>query len=97
MSKELRRRLQAVDPALTIVPGGHHKKPTRGETDWKKAAGITCTNCGQEVFRSRDGLCMRCWEDAHEIEVIDKVGITNWLPLSIIEQITHPSRKTPEQ
>ena len=91
--QELRSRLHAVDPNLNIVPGGHHRKSRQSEDDWGKAAGIICSNCGREVFRSRNGLCMPCWEQANEIEVRDGTGITNWLPMDIIKQITHPARK----
>jgi len=91
--QELRRRLHAVDPNLNIVPGGHHGQPRQAGDDWEKAAGIICSGCGREVFRSRGGLCMPCWEQANEIEVRDSTGITNWLPMDIIEQITHLARK----
>ena len=93
MSKELRRRLQAVDPHLTIVGGGYHFKSKKSEEEWEKAAGIICSNCGREVWRSRDGLCMECWEQAHEIELRDDTGITNWIPMDIINMIARPSRK----
>jgi len=91
--QELRRRLHAVDPNLNIVGGGHHRGSRQEEDNWAKAAGVICSSCGHEVFRSRDGLCMPCWEQSHEIEVRDGTGITNWLPMSIIQQITHPARK----
>ncbi len=92
-SQELRRRLHAADPNLNIIPGGYHRQPKQGGDHWEEAAGITCSNCGREVFRSRSGLCMPCWEKANEIEVRDSTGITNWLPMNIIKQITHPARK----
>ena len=92
-AKELRRRLHAVDPNLTIVGGGHRRSSRQVEEEWEKAAGIICLNCGREVFRSRDGLCMPCWEQANEIEVRDGTGITNWLGMDIINQITHLARK----
>jgi len=91
--QELRRRLHAVDPDLSIVPSGYHRKPSQGEDNWSRANGVICSNCGREVFRSRNGLCMPCWEQANEIEVRDGTGITNWLPMDIIKQITHPARK----
>ena len=91
--QELKKRLQAVDPNLNIVAGGLRKKSRQSEGNWEKAAGIICSNCGREVFRSRDGLCMPCWEQAHEIEVRDGTGITNWLPMDIIKQITHQAKK----
>jgi ribosomal protein L37E len=92
-SKELRRRLQAADPDLNIVPRHFRSQSKQSEVNWEKAGGIICRNCGREVFRSRDGLCMPCWEKAHEIEIVDKTGITNWLPMDIINQITHLAKK----
>jgi len=91
--QELKNRLHAVDPNLNFGPGGHRRKSRHAEANWEKAAGIICSNCGREVFRSRNGLCMPCWEQANEIEVRDGTGITNWLPMDIIKQITHPARK----
>lgn len=95
--QELRRRLRAVDPNLNIVPGGTHKHSKRSNDIWEMAAGIVCSNCNREVYRIRNGLCMPCWEKANEIELRDNTGITNWLPMSIIEQITHPARKEQNQ
>lgn len=92
-ARELRQRLHAVDPNLNIIPGGLHRRSKNAKENWDRAAGIICSDCGREVFRSRNGLCMPCWEQANEIEVRDDTGITNWLPLSILEQITHPARK----
>ena len=98
MPKELRRRLHAVDPDLTIISGGAHRRARRtAEADWEKAGGVICRQCGREVFRSRDGLCMACWEQAHEIELRDQTGITNWLSMDIINQITHQAKKEQEQ
>ncbi|MBA7699622.1 hypothetical protein ES703_108321 [subsurface metagenome] len=94
MPEELRRRLKAVDPNLTIIPGGvrrHARRTT--EAEWEKAAGVICKSCGREVFRSRDGLCMSCWEKENEFEIRDKSGILNLLPKSVILDIVHPSRK----
>ena len=93
MSAELRRRLKAIDPNLNVVPGGFRRRSGRANDNWERAAGVICSSCGQEAQRSRDGLCMRCWEQANEIEVRDSTGITNWLPMDIIKQITHPARK----
>lgn len=92
-SQELRRRLHAVDPNLNIVPGGYRRQSRQAGDNWEKAAGVICSSCGREVFRSRDGVCMPCWEQSNEIEVRDGTGITNWLPMDIIKQITHPARK----
>jgi len=36
---------------------------------------------------------MQCWEKANEIEVRDRTGITNWLPMDIIDMITHPAKR----
>jgi len=38
---------------------------------------------------------MACWEDMKdkEVEVRDTTGITNWLSMDIIKQITHQARK----
>lgn len=91
---ELRRRLRVVDPNLKIIPGGSRRHQHRAnKEDWENASGVICRNCNREVFRSRDGLCMSCWEEENEIEVRDKSGITSWLPMDILKQITHPSRK----
>ncbi len=93
---ELRRRLHAVDPDLTIIPGGHRDHRKKANKNWIKAAGIMCGQCGREAFRSREGLCYPCWEakEDSEIEVRDKTGILNWMPMSIIEQITHKNKKS---
>jgi len=93
MPKELRRRLKAVDPNLTIIPGGARRHARRTtEADWGKAAGVIC-RCGREVFRSRDGLCMDCWEKENEFEIRDKSGILNLLPESVIMDIVHLAKK----
>ena len=94
MPKELRRRLHAVDPNLTIIPGGVRRRARRAaEADWGKAAGVICKKCGREVFRSRDGLCFSCWEKEHEFEIRDKAGILNLLPESVIMDIVHLARR----
>ena len=93
MQKELYRRLHAVDPNLTIIPGGRRYKSKKGEETWRKAAGAICSSCGREVQRIRDGLCMRCWEQSHEIEIRDTTGITNWLGEGILAQITHLAKR----
>ena len=92
---ELHRRLKAVDPNLTIIPGGVHKRSGRANDNWDRAAGVICSSCGREAFRIRQGLCMACWEDMKdkEVEVRDTTGITNWLSMDIIKQITHQARK----
>ncbi len=61
--------------------------------DWEKAAGVICGNCKSEVFRTRDGLCIECWEKANEFEIRDKAGALNMLPVSVILEIVHPIKK----
>lgn len=92
---ELRRRLKVVDPNLNIIPGGTHKHSRKANDNWEKAAGAICSNCSREYHRGREGLCYSCWEQAkdNEIEVRDTTGITNFLPMDIIKQITHQARK----
>ena len=95
MPTELRRRLKAADPNLTIIPGGVRKHSRAANNNWDQAAGVTCSNCGREVFRSRDGLCFPCWEDMKdkELEIRDKTGILTMFPESVIMSIVHPARK----
>jgi len=91
---ELTRRLKTVDPDLKIVPGGvrrHTHKATKLE--WENCAGIVCKDCGREVFRSRDGLCMSCWEKENEFEIRDKTGVLSLLPKSVIMDIVHLSKR----
>ena len=94
-SKELRRRLHAVDPDLTIISGGMRRRIKKKAENWEKSKGEICSQCGKEYFRGRDGMCYSCWEQMKDNEVVfvDKTGITNWLPMEIIEQITHQYRK----
>ncbi len=93
-AKSLREVLHKADPDLKIVSGGAHRGNHKtDESNFADCKGVICSSCGHEVFRSRDGLCMPCWEQSHEIELRDKTGITHWLPMSIIKQITHPARK----
>jgi uncharacterized OB-fold protein len=61
--------------------------------DWDKAAGVICSNCGREVFRTRSELCYECWEKANEFEIRDKTGILEVFPKDVIMAIVHPSRK----
>lgn len=89
MPSELRRRLHAADPNLIIIHPRRHKKIEAADKVWEKSAGVICPGCQREVFRTRDGLCIECWEKQHEIEIIDKAGITNWLGNDILTQITH--------
>ena len=88
--------LHRVDPKLRIVearpwPG---KKRTRiNRADWEKAAGVICDNCHRECFRTRDGLCIECWEKANEFEIRDKTGILEVFPKDVIMAIVRPARK----
>ncbi len=91
---ELTRRLKAVDPDLKVVPGGtrrHTHKATKVE--WENCAGVICRDCNREVFRSRDELCMSCWEKENEFEIRDKTGVLSLLPKSVIMDIVHLSRR----
>lgn len=91
---ELTRRLKAVDPDLKVVPGGVRRRTHRTtKVDWENCAGVVCKSCNREVFRSRDGLCMRCWENENEFEIRDKTGVLSLLPKSVIMDIVHPSRR----
>lgn len=93
-SEELRHRLKAVDPHLNIIPGGIRRHTHRvSDSEWDKAAGINCRNCAREVFRSRDGLCLECWDKENEFEIRDKEGVLSFLPKSVIMEIVHPSRR----
>lgn len=108
--KTIKEILHEVDPNLTVVEGGsrkHRRHKKQGEKyyfrssslsdgDWDTAAGIVCNGCGQEVFRSRDGLCMPCWEKANEFEVRDRAGVLEFLPASVIMEIARPVRKETE-
>lgn len=88
----LRQVLKQVDPDLKVAIKSHGYRG-HSSTDWKAAAGVICSQCGREVYRSRDGLCFPCWDQKHEIEVRDGTGILNWLPDTILQQITHQARK----
>ena len=92
---ELYRRLKAADPNLNIVPGGIRRRSGKAKDSWERAAGGVCSDCGREYFRGREGLCYSCWENKkdNEIEVRDTTGITNFLSMDIIKQITHQARK----
>jgi len=88
--------LHRVDPKLRIVearPWLGKKRTKMNRADWEKAAGISCSNCGREVFRSRDGLCIECWEKANEFEIRDKAGVLEFLPESVIMEIVHLTKK----
>ena len=64
------------------------------DDDWGRGAGIICNGCNKEAFRSRDGLCMDCWDNANDIEIRDKAGVLHWLSLDVIMAIVRPARKT---
>lgn len=94
-SYELRRRLKEVDPDLRIIPGGVRRGNHRdSERNWAAAVGVICSNCHREVFRSREGLCLPCWENMKdkELEIRDEAGILTMLPESVIMSIVHLSR-----
>jgi hypothetical protein len=87
--KTLRGVLSQADPNLKIIPGRiytHRERPAT-DKDWDDAAGVVCKKCGREVFRSRDGLCMSCWEAQNELDVRDGTGITDILPREVIMEI----------
>ena len=108
--KRISEVLHSVDPHLTVVEGGrrhkqqetpagekyYYRPSAMSEADWNQAAGVTCSGCGQEVFKSRDGLCMQCWEKANEYEVRDRAGVLNLLPAAVIMDIARPARKGEE-
>jgi len=88
--------LHQVDPKLRIVearlwPG--KKRTKMNQADWEKAAGVKCGDCVREVFRTRDGLCMECWEKENEFEIRDKAGVLECLPENVIMEIVHPAKK----
>ncbi len=91
--KSLRQALHSVDPNLTIIPGGtRHRNHRPPKKEWEACTGIICKSCGKEVYRSRDGLCMRCWETANEFEIRDKAGVLEFLPMDIIKGIVRPAK-----
>lgn len=88
--------LHRVDPHLRIVearPWPGKRRTRMNRADWEKAAGVICGNCHRECFRSRDGLCMGCWEKANEFEIRDKTGISEVFPRDVIMAIVRPARK----
>ena len=93
--EKLADALHRVDPNLRIVearpwPGKNRTRMNR--SDWEKAAGVICSNCNGECFRSRDGLCMECWENANGLEIRDKTGLLGVYPLDVIMAIARPAR-----
>jgi len=92
--KSVREILHRVDSNLRIVEA----RPWPGKQklsieDFEAAAGVNCSNCHRECFRSRDGLCMECWEKANEFEICDKTGILEFLPKDAIMAIVRPAKK----
>jgi len=88
--------LHRVDPHLRIVearPWPGKRRTRMNRADWEKAAGVICDNCKRECFRSRDGLCIECWEKANEFEIRDKTGILEVFPRDVIMAIVRPARK----
>ena len=49
-----------VDPHLKVINGGTHWKSRLTKTDWDKAGGLVCPECGRETVRMIDGLCPEC-------------------------------------
>lgn len=92
--RRLRERLKEIDPNLKINPGGirHRAQPRTSRSDWDKAGGVICNGCGKEVFRSRGGLCMGCWEKANELEIRGQKELLEFLPESVIMEICRPAR-----
>lgn len=90
---EFRRRLKAVDPELKVVPGMVSHGRLKGRQNWNHARGGICQQCGAEYFRGRDGLCYQCWEGKNELEVRIPGDLDGFLPMSVLQEIVHPSRK----
>ncbi|GAI53857.1 unnamed protein product [marine sediment metagenome] len=98
MERKLAEVLHRVDPNLRIVearPWPGKRRSRMSQADWEKAAGVNCSNCHCECFRSRDGLCIGCWEKANEFEIRDKAGIleSSFIPEDVIMAIVRPARK----
>jgi len=91
--KTLKSILHAVDPALTVVPGGRRPHKSTAQ-DFIAATGVACKKCGKEVQRIRDGYCLPCWEEIQDskIEIRDKTGMFNssLLGEGILAQIVRP-------
>jgi hypothetical protein len=89
---ELANRLHKVDPDLRVVSGAAHR---RGATrqEWLASTGVTCSECGREIFRSVDGMCPACYDKKYEFEIRDPGGVMSLLPESIIMAIARPARK----
>lgn len=82
----LRDVLHGVDPNLKFARRGHYRRLSKA--DWVASTGVVCSSCGHEAFQARDGLCMPCWEKAHEFEIRDKAGVLEFLPLETIMAMT---------
>ena len=96
--ERLAEALHRVDPNLRIVearPWPGKRRTKMSQSDWEKAAGVICKNCGREVFRTRSELCIECWEKANEFEIRDKAGIleSSFIPEDVIMAIVRPARK----
>lgn len=89
---ETTKRLHKVDPNLNIVPGGTRRRGIT-EQEWMASTGVVCSKCGREVFRSRDGMCLPCWEKENEMEFIDICGASAFLPQTLLKEIAHPHKK----
>ena len=88
--------LHRVDPHLRVVearPWPGKRRTRMNRADWEKTAGVICSVCGREVFRTKSDVCVECWEKANEFEIRDKAGVLEFLPESVIMEIVHPIKK----
>lgn len=93
-AERLADALHRVDPNLRIIearPWPGKRRTRMNRNDWEKAAGVICSNCHCECFRSRDGLCMSCWENANGLEIRDKTGLSEVFPKDVIMAIVRPA------
>ncbi|MBA7629518.1 hypothetical protein ES703_37017 [subsurface metagenome] len=88
--------LHRVDPNLHIVearPWPGKMRSNMNQADWDNAAGLICKSCHNECFRSRDGLCIKCWDTVNEIEIRDTSGWLSAWPEEIIMGIVKQAKK----
>lgn len=78
MDRELRRRLQAVDPALKIISRPHPRKESKKVNiqEWEAAAGPPCPKCGQTDVRFLNGVCRECYRSGKEKKVKQEARLT---------------------
>ena len=67
--------------------------PKLTEIEWLASTGPTCSECGKEFFKGRDGMCMPCWEKEHEFEYRVPEEFGSLIPMSVIKDIVHKARK----